>query len=506
MSSPPPPLDPPNVAHDPSSPQPVAGLPAALTATNNELAAVPLPLPELHTLHIASDPPASQAPSVVPESDVKSVSTPPVRQAAPPPDKTYRLKPIVWVDPHTDTPKHLRIITQNRNGPCPLLALSNVLLLRGDVTLPYQREHVDYEHLVELVGEWVATHMPSGGISAESLDTDSLPAGPPTSTDFSRNLTDVFEIFPTLQTGLDVNVRFDSPLSFEVTPALLVFDLFKIQLCHGWTVDPQDDETHRVIVRKCGSYNRVVEQIIAGDVASAQETPADRKGKGPAIDESESATPTREDEIHDGLVCSSFLAASASQLTYHGLQTLCETLPANSLSVLFRNNHFSTLYKRVDMDGSVRLFTLVTDESFLKASGAVWETMDNVEGDSSFVDGYFIPFHPDRSGGAPAQHGSRGSDGPQSTGIIGPGDYADVMSPINPNPDNPEAAADHALALAMQKEEDRQTAMHLERQHKPAANTTANANSGASASPTHKSAHHKSGASLSKAKDKCSVM
>ena len=41
-----------------------------------------------------------------------------------------------------------------------------------------------------------------------------------------------------------------------------------------------------------------------------------------------------------------FLEFTASQLTYHGLCELGSVLRAGELAVFFRNNHFSTLYKR----------------------------------------------------------------------------------------------------------------------------------------------------------------
>jgi hypothetical protein len=45
------------------------------------------------------------------------------------------------------------------------------------------------------------------------------------------------------------------------------------------------------------------------------------------------------------LVAEEFLENSASQLTYHGLCELCTQLKEDELAVLFRNNHFTTLYR-----------------------------------------------------------------------------------------------------------------------------------------------------------------
>lgn len=55
------------------------------------------------------------------------------------------------------------------------------------------------------------------------------------------------------------------------------------------------------------------------------------------------------------LVAEQFLESSASQLTYHGLCELCTQLKEDELAVLFRNNHFNTLYRhKVNMRWSQR--------------------------------------------------------------------------------------------------------------------------------------------------------
>ena len=51
--------------------------------------------------------------------------------ATPPPPPTHVLKRVTTLG-RERTP----IALQNENGPCPLLACTNALLLRGDITLP----------------------------------------------------------------------------------------------------------------------------------------------------------------------------------------------------------------------------------------------------------------------------------------------------------------------------------------------------------------------------------
>lgn len=77
----------------------------------------------------------------------------------------------------------------------------------------------------------------------------------------------ILDLIPSLVKGLDVNLKFDSPFSFETCPAMDLFDLFDVKLCHGWTVDPQDKETYRVVVKEKGSFNQVQEALVAGDIA-----------------------------------------------------------------------------------------------------------------------------------------------------------------------------------------------------------------------------------------------
>lgn len=49
-----------------------------------------------------------------------------------------------------------QIVYQRRNGPCSLLAICNILILRGDVEiLPPGRKTVSYEYLSSLVADFL---------------------------------------------------------------------------------------------------------------------------------------------------------------------------------------------------------------------------------------------------------------------------------------------------------------------------------------------------------------
>ena len=96
---------------------------------------------------------------------------------------------IKWVQFHgTRSP----VITQNVNGPCPLLALINVMLLKGKVQLPSALEVITIGQLMDYIGDTMLDSAP-----AQSEQPD-----------FLQNMQDAVAIVPKLQTGLDVNVKF----------------------------------------------------------------------------------------------------------------------------------------------------------------------------------------------------------------------------------------------------------------------------------------------------------
>lgn len=101
--------------------------------------------------------------------------------------------------------------------------------------------------------------------------------------------------------------------------------LIKIHLFPGWTVDPQDFDTYRVIVTTAGSYNRAVELLIDSETATG--------GNGSTQDLVET--------LQNGEIIRRFLAQTPSQLTEHGLIKLSEDMGKFGLSVLFRHNHFA---------------------------------------------------------------------------------------------------------------------------------------------------------------------
>ncbi|XP_020797125.1 ubiquitin carboxyl-terminal hydrolase MINDY-2 [Boleophthalmus pectinirostris] len=251
----------------------------------------------------------------------------------------YHIKWIKWREENTP------IITQNENGPCPLLAIMNVLLLAWKVKMPPMMEIITAEQLMEYLGDYILETKPKEISEAQRLN-------------YEQNMSDAMAVLHKLQTGLDVNVKFTGVRVFEYTPECIVFDLLDIPLYHGWLVDPQMQD----IVKAVGncSYNQLVEKII-----SCKQS-----------DNSELAG--------EGIVAEQFLSSTATQLTYHGLCELTSTVQEGELCVFFRNNHFSTMIKYKG-----QLYLLVTDQGFLTEEKVVWESLHNVDGDGNFCDSEF---------------------------------------------------------------------------------------------------------------------
>ena len=157
---------------------------------------------------------------------------------------------------------------------------------------------------------------------------------------------------------MDVNVYFDDTSHFERTAELALFDSFGIDLFHGWTADPQDDEIYQFV--KDLNYNTAVEKVINYQSNSRE-------------------------NILEGAAVSRFLDDSANQLTYNGLFRLMTDVPLGMPCVLFRMNHFSVIKRMHDA-----MYVLVTDIGYQSHANIIWEQFSSVDGQNSFfTDGHF---------------------------------------------------------------------------------------------------------------------
>ncbi|XP_017201389.3 ubiquitin carboxyl-terminal hydrolase MINDY-1 [Oryctolagus cuniculus] len=328
-------------------------------------------------------------------------------QELPPPPRArrpeldfYCVKWIPWKGERTP------IITQSTNGPCPLLAIMNILFLQWKVKLPPQKEVITSEELMAHLGNCLLSIKPQE--KSEGLQLN-----------FQQNVDDAMTVLPRLATGLDVNVRFTGVSDFEYTPECSVFDLLGIPLYHGWLVDPQSPEAVSAVGKL--SYNQLVEKVITCKHSS-----------DPNL-------------VTEGLIAEQFLEATAAQLTYHGLCELTAAAKEGELSVFFRNNHFSTMTKHKS-----HLYLLVTDQGFLQEEQVVWESLHNVDGDSCFCDSEFHLSHSLGKGS-----GARGGSSSPEKQLQVDQDYLIALSlqQQQPVPQGTLGLSDLELAQQLQQEE-----------------------------------------------------
>ncbi|KAK4534855.1 hypothetical protein CDCA_CDCA03G0880 [Cyanidium caldarium] len=287
------------------------------------------------------------------------------------------------------------ILLQDRNGPCPLLAIANALLLRGNLdALKVVGGRVSMEALCGALNEYLfRTH-------ASLLQSDQEHA-----LDVHKNLADVMALYPQLQHGMAVNVGFGDCNVYELTHETIAFDAFRVRLFHGWLVDPQEGDMWAALHRL--KYNAALDLLVASasTPANATSCPATAAATGAAADEkSRESTPEADapepsnsddfsgfgtgmgDPAARATYVRAFLDASPWQFTYRGLVRIHELLNEGEYAVLFRSNHFATITKHA---GAV--YVLVTDAGYIDEPYIVWEQLVEIGGDSVFVDGDFQP-------------------------------------------------------------------------------------------------------------------
>ncbi|KAH9557463.1 hypothetical protein CY35_07G085600 [Sphagnum magellanicum] len=166
--------------------------------------------------------------------------------------------------------RQVPIILQNDNGPCPLLAICNVLLLRNNLNVSTDLAEISLPELLSLIAE----RLLDVNSNIKNKDEEYV-------RNQQQNISDAIALLPRLATGIDVNVRFTHIHDFEFTPECAIFDLFDIGLVHGWLCDPQDEETSQMIGNH--SYNALVEKLVALQASKGDSAANDVTG---AVEES----------------------------------------------------------------------------------------------------------------------------------------------------------------------------------------------------------------------------
>ena len=375
----------------------------------------------------------------------------------------YQIKHIRWFDYNKSGIRTSPILTQNLNGPCPLLALVNALILSTPAAMDTAlietlrtRETISLGLLLDAVFD----ELMSGrrGDAAQALP----------------DVGDLYKFLLALHTGLNVNPMFvpekrtssgnnsltNRAGSFEDTSDMKFYRTFDIPLMHGWL--PESGSEAYI------AFDRVAKSYETSQYIQFQEEELDAK-----LQTGDALTPDEQQMFSDIHVIKEFLNRWPTQLTDHGLKVMRDSLHDGQFAILFRNDHFSTLTKD---PRTGKLLTLVTDQGYSSHEEIVWESLTDVNGQGSqHFSGDFRSVD-NTSAAARAQeelqmqslldvHDEQGwttvqsRQGNQQSSTSG-APLADVTSPEGLSRAEQE---DHDLALALQlqeEEEDRQRREH----------------------------------------------
>lgn len=317
----------------------------------------------------------------VPPIPVDAMENLNIRPPPPPPPSAnttteiYQIKHIGWTDPSVPNAPLRRspILLQNANGPCPLLALVNALILStpvGNKTALWEvlesREQISLELLLD-------------GVFQELMDRGGDAGGFP-------DVSDLFAFLLTLHTGMNVNPRFysaENPTSthtthFENTREMELYGAFRVPLVHGWLPDPSDPVLVAMKRRTVCNYEEAQTLLFhEGEIISRVTSDNGTLADG-------------EDQIiEDAGIIRDWMDRSKTQLTAHGLNIVKSGLNTGDVAILFRNDHFMTVIGGRD---SGALMGLVTDMGFAGHEEVVWERMVDVQGrNNEFLSGDFRP-------------------------------------------------------------------------------------------------------------------
>lgn len=238
--------------------------------------------------------------------------------------------------------KSYKILLQNENGPCALVALVNIFILSSHYTnyckdlikLVHDHNSIQLHDILEILAD-VAIKITTQEQKNKINDIDNL-----------------LLILPELHKGLNVNLKFNGEFTTSNQGTNNLFEIFGTRLVHGWIMDSSNEDLRNI------SFEEVQVMLMKDNDLKME----------PKVK-----------------IMQSFLHDNPTQLSSFGLSYLYNTISNDEFTILFRNNHFSTLYKKNDI-----LYTLVTDIGFKKYKNIVWQSLITINGsDDVFFDGNF---------------------------------------------------------------------------------------------------------------------
>lgn len=391
-----------------------------------------------------------------PAEQAEPASWKPTRQAVDGKTETYLIKNILWHD-HTaaKNPRKSPILIQNANGPCPLVALVNALTL----TTPAD------DHETALVVTLRSREQVSLNLLLDAVLDELMSPRRTNSEDALPDVGDLYNFLQSLHTGMNVNPRFIPtpqmvnaykrtslthlhptergdliPGTFENTAEMGLYATFSIPLIHGW-LPSKSEIPYESLARQAASYED------AQNLLFREEELEDK------LSNSEHGLTESEQQLyHDILIIKEFLHTSATQLTPWGIEVIGKAIRPGTFAILFRNDHFSTLYCHPQ---TMQLLTLVTDAGYKSHGDIVWETLVDTNGErTEFLSGDFTVVGVDGAIGSTSAGNYSHEDGGEWTTVNNKrGKSRQAESPPL-SPSTEQEDRDLALALQLQEEED----------------------------------------------------
>lgn len=272
-----------------------------------------------------------------------------------------------------------------------------------------------------------------------------------------------------------------APPSLKNSPELSLFKLFDLSIYHGWLADPTLDFEEFKIINYLQNFDVCQNFLIYVDDLLENKRGSKLKGKEAILDDGSEANeiggdcnskpeldfdiyrnladdnsstttghnPFEENDMSNNGVflmqnltpaeqdilyayrknINNWLARSSTQLTEKGINTLKDQVESDSFVIFFRNDHFSTLFKRTVYNEAnekdFELYSLVTDEGFVNLRNVVWQELKSVNGfDELFYDRNFIPVDLNNQATAAAAAAVSKNEPSGSPGMSTPADVA----------------------------------------------------------------------------------
>ncbi|WBW73172.1 Lys48-specific deubiquitinase Mindy family, Miy1 [Schizosaccharomyces osmophilus] len=272
---------------------------------------------------------------------------------------SYRTRTISYLEPTSNRYSKRLVLCQTDNGPCPIIAIVNSLVLKSNdersFSLPNKR-HIPAEEVTDCLIQFAKRYA------------------------LCEDFEDLHGQLSIVHFGQQLNPSILDIQKFEYGDEM--FKLFGIPLVHGWLFSSeimQDDQSSLKCLQELEYYEKIADTF------------AERRSLLEMLDNltAEQTSFLEKTTFVDAIMEDRF---TMQFLTSSGLQKILELIHPGEIVVLFRSCHFSTLYSNPE---SLSLFTLVTDSGYARTGeDVVWETFDDqvVEtGTGELCSANFIP-------------------------------------------------------------------------------------------------------------------